>query len=532
MRNGQNRESWREEMNELLTSAQMRAIEGAAIESGAVTGLELMERAGAGVVAAIQARFPALARTPGRAAIYCGPGNNGGDGYVIARLLHGMGWTVAVWSLGDPARLPPDARINFERWSAIGGVDRLEAERSILNAGFWQTPPDLFVDALFGTGLSRPLEGVAEEAIAEVQFYKERRMVGVRCVAVDIPSGLCADSGRLMGNRCLYDLTVTFHTAKPGHYLADGPDYCGAVDVVDIGLPRRGRFARPPSDVATLVEAPIHLEKRSGHKFDHGHALVVSGTMGRSGAARLAARAALRVGAGLVTVAAPGSAMMECAAQLTAVMLRRCDDAEGLAGLLGDARINALCMGPGLGMSDERAALMETALKSGRSLVLDADALTLIARSPALFAMLHDRCVLTPHGGEFSRLFPDLAKRLGHEPMSGPAYSRLDAVREAADRAGCVVLLKGPDTVIGAPGGFAGVHAAVYDRAVPWLATAGAGDVLAGLIAGLVARGHTGFDAARAAVWLHVEAARDVGPGLIAEDLTEALPAVLKRLAV
>ena len=519
-------------MSDLLTSAQMRAIEQTAIESDLVSGVTLMERAGRGVVERLLARFPALGtgRRDGprpAALIFCGPGNNGGDSYVIARLLHARGWRVDVLALGDPDSLPPDAAHHARLWRESGTVSPLSEAAKILAAG----PPDLFIDALFGTGLTRPLSQPVSEALRAVQQRHDARPPLVR-VAVDIPSGLCADSGRVMGARCRYDLTVTFHSAKPGHYLAHGAEICGALDVVDIGLP-----TAQGTDIAQLVGPPADVAKRAGHKYDHGHALVLSGPMGRTGAARLAARAALRIGAGLVTLAAPGSAMMECAAQLTAIMLRRCDDAEALAEILSDERLNAVCIGPGLGLGEGTAARVARTLAMAgserRGVVLDADALSVFEGNPdALFALTTKapRAVLTPHFGEFRRLFPDLAARLSGLPDTGPAYSRLDATRDAARRAGCVVLLKGADTVIAAPDGSARVHGALYDRAAPWLATAGAGDVLSGLITGLLARGFAPLDAACAAAWLHVEAARSFGPGLIAEDLPETLPSVLRGL--
>ncbi|MBD3765867.1 MAG: NAD(P)H-hydrate dehydratase, partial [Rhodobacterales bacterium] len=243
-----------------------------------------------------------------------------------------------------------------------------------------------------------------------------------------------------------------------------------------------------------------------------------------------AARGALRVGAGLVTLGCPPQALAENAARLDAVMLRPLADGAGLAALLADGRIRALCLGPGLGTEGAAHDLVAAALAAGRPAVLDADALTLIAVRPDLTRALHPACVLTPHGGEFARLFPDLAARMQGPVDRGPAFSRLDAARAAAARAGCTVLLKGPDTVIATPDGQAAIHAAVGDRAAPWLATAGAGDVLAGLIAGLLARGQAPFPAACVAAWLHVEAARRFGPGLIAEDLPETLPAVLRDL--
>lgn len=273
------------------------------------------------------------------------------------------------------------------------------------------------------------------------------------------------------------------------------------------------------------------LAKDTGHKFSHGHALILSGGAGRTGAARLAARGALRIGAGLVTLGVPGAAQMEVASQVTAIMLRRAGTVEELAGVLEDARFNAVCIGPGFGV--DRARELVPVVLQDRAVVLDADALTAFAGDPGtLFRMLHDRCVLTPHGGEFARLFPDIAEKLSAAPVKGPAYSKVDATREAAARAGCVVLFKGPDTVIAAPDGRCSVNAAVYDRAAPWLATAGSGDVLAGFITGLLARGFDPMQAAETAAWLHVECARSFGPGLIAEDLPEELPKVFRELGL
>jgi hydroxyethylthiazole kinase-like uncharacterized protein yjeF len=277
----------------------------------------------------------------------------------------------------------------------------------------------------------------------------------------------------------------------------------------------------------------VRFDKDQGHKFTHGHALVLSGGPGRTGAARLAARAALRIGAGLVTLGVPPSAQQEVASQITALMLTRVADAEALQTVLSDNRLNALCLGPGLGTGPREAALVAAVLGAPvaqRATVLDADALTLIAKDPHLFNTLHETCVLTPHAGEFARLFPDIAARLAAAPTGGPAYSKADATQAAAARAGCVVLFKGPDTVIAAPDGSCSIHAAQYGRAAPWLATAGAGDVLAGFITGLLARGFSAMQAAENAAWLHVECALSFGPGLIAEDLPEEVPKVLRRL--
>ena len=530
----------------------MRAIERSAIESGAVTGLALMERAGQGVVAAIRARWPGVSRVT----VLCGPGNNGGDGFVVARRLREAGCAVRVLAAAGPDRMPPDAAANARRWLEHGVAGPLTEEA--LRDG---PEPDLYIDAIFGTGLSRPPEG----AIAALLRHIGGESGGPPMVAVDAPSGLCLDSGRaLLVPMPRAALTVTFDCLKAGHVLAEGPELCGEVVVQDIGVapwrldqaprdagdPRWPGFAPLRLGLVGPVDRdghgsaanrqqgafdPRRLDKATqagrpaAHKYTHGHALVLSGGMGRTGAARLAARAALRVGAGAVTLGAPGPGMMECAAQITALMLRRVDGTEDLPALLQDKRINALCLGPGMGV--ERAADLLTALRGGgvepRPTVVDADALTALG---AVAEPLPIDWVLTPHGGEFSRLFPDLAARLAEPALKGPAYSKVDAVRAAAARAGCVVLLKGPDTVIAMPDGRAAVHAASGARAAPWLATAGAGDVLAGLIAGLMARGFAPFDAACAGAWLHVEAALAVGPGLIAEDLPEALPGVLRAL--
>ena len=532
-------------MTELLTSAQMRAIEAAAIASGAVTGLALMERAGRGVVEAIFAEWPDLRAGSFRAAVLCGPGNNGGDGFVVARLLKEWGWEVEVFLHGDPERMPADARVNYGRWVEMGEVRPLSALRGG-DASLAAFGPGVVVDALFGTGLSRLLDDQLVDIQEKVSLGWDARGAIPRWVAVDVPSGLCADSGRSLGCRLPCDLTVTFHARKRGHVLAEGPHFCGVVRVVDIGLD-----GAEGGDVVEIAAPGLGLGKGFGHKFLYGHAFVLGGASGRGGAARLAARGALRMGAGLVTVGCPGEALVENAARLDAVMLRVVEEGADLARVLEDGRIRALCLGPGLGTGAREAGLVAAALGigdhvassgegvaggsgsgPGRGLVLDADALTILARDGDLFGALHGACVLTPHGGEFARLFPDIAERLATPAVAGPAYSKVDATHEAAVRAGCVILFKGADTVIAAPDGRCAVHAAAYDRAAPWLATAGAGDVLAGFIAGLMARGYSPFDAACAGAWLHVECARDFGPGLIAEDLPDILPNVFRRLGL
>lgn len=522
-------------MTELLTSTQMRALEDRAMASGRVTGLALMERAGQGVVDAIFAAWPQFQTSGGQAVVLCGPGNNGGDGFVVARLLAGWGWEVTVCATGPSVTRDAQTMRGAWKGAVIGTADLDWPQMQVAS---------LVIDAMFGIGLSRDIApgiwGLLEMAQA----------VDCKLVAVDILSGICSDSGRVRSvggyvDRSA-DLTVTFERPKLGHHLGAGAELSGHLYVVPLGLEREisALLRESGESVVDLTSvSPLDLSKSEGHKFDYGHALIVSGGHGQAGAARLSARAALRVGAGLVTLASPLTAMVENAARLDAIMLKPVADAEALRALLMDTRINALCIGPGFGLDTKAADLLGVALSTKRtirssgasqplSLVLDADALTMISRDEGLFALLHSRCVVTPHAGEFARLFPDIANKLTDCGANSPAYSKVEATRAAAHRAGCTVLFKGADTVISAPDGRCVINSAAYDRAAPWLATAGSGDVLAGLITGLMARGFAPFDAAGTAAWLHVECARSFGPGLIAEDLPEELPKVFRNLGV
>lgn len=530
---------------EILTSAQMRAIESAAMKSGKVTGAWLMECAGRAVAGQIRLRWP----KPGRVTVLCGPGNNGGDGYVIARLLHRAGWSVRVLGLNNTPG--PDAAKMKHMWQQVGPIQPLtetELRRSDQNS-------DVYVDAIFGTGLTRPIDGQIRAILrylggsgGDGAFFRER------LIAVDCPSGMCLDSGAMLGwprgdsfTAPQARMTVTFDSPKIGHLLDQGPALCGELIVADIGL-AEWREARPypatttpmlssPSVIALWPDFDIPDTRRIGpdgtlrmlqksssgqsHKYNHGHALIVAGGPGHGGAARLSARAALRIGAGLVTLAPPPDAMRDHIGPPDALMRRPVQDITDLSAVLSDKRINAVCLGPGCGV-DRAAALLPELVASGRPCVLDADALTALVACKTAFEGLHDRIVLTPHMGEFARLFPDLAERL-----TGPAYSKLDAARDAAALSGAVVLLKGPDTVIAAPNSQAVIHSA-FD--VPWLATAGAGDVLAGIISGLLARGITPLDAAGLGTLIHAGAARLFGPGLIADDLPDLFPRVLRDM--
>ncbi|MEM9316374.1 MAG: NAD(P)H-hydrate dehydratase [Pseudomonadota bacterium] len=535
-------------MTYLLTAAQMKALEQAAIDSGEVNGLELMERAGRGVVAAILEEWPELAKTSHRAVVLCGPGNNGGDGFVVARLLRERGWEVEVFLYGDREKLPPDALANADSWERLGATiplvpgclaDAIDRARSkevtgpdgLENVG--QTT--IYVDALFGTGLSRQFD---ENLLAVIREWMD--CCYEHGVAIDIPSGVCSDSGKTLSAGPYSKVVVTFECPKVGHYLGAANFDVGTLVVSSLDISFAGIDYK---SLARLFEREdIELDQTGffhdglnkslrQHKYHHGHAVMLAGGPGRGGAARLAARGALRIGAGLVTVACPSDALTENAAKLDAIMLRVLDDPEALADLLADDRLNAICIGPGLGTTQSTRNMVNVVLAAQRNTLLDADALTVFADAPeALFDLLHKRCVLTPHAGEFARLFPDIAEKLTAPATKGPAYSKLDATREAAARAGCTVLFKGPDTVIADPDGRSRINSAHYDRKAPWLATAGAGDVLAGFITGLLARGQSPLEAASTGAWLHVECARSFGPGLIAEDLPEELPKVLKTL--
>ena len=548
-------------MTELLTSAQMRTLELAEMEAGETTGLELMERAGQGVCDAVLARWPKLSEAPHRALVLCGPGNNGGDGFVIARLLAARDWTVDVFLFGDPNKLPPDARVNHDLWAAEHSVHAW-------NIAVYQgcPRPDLIVDAVFGTGLTRPMPTEVAELLDRSAASHWKRASQIARVAVDCPSGLNLDTGLIPvagdvdapdfdpwpKTLNTADLTVTFHSAKLGHYLGLGPMLCGVLETADIGLRgaalERSPLMRPPDPERVRLVAPVFMGRalsrwpaslvgktqHGGHKYDHGHVAVFAGGVGRGGAARLAARAALRAGAGLVTVICPPAALQENAARLDAVMLRALPDVSALKDV-ADERVTGFVLGPGMGLSERTRdiALQCLARRADADrwrdpvVVLDADALTVFSEDPQkLFDAVHPRTLLTPHQGEFARLFPDLEASL----RAGQA--KTEVVRQAAARAGCIVLLKGHDTVIAGPDGACSVHAASYDREVPWLATAGAGDVLAGLVAGLSASQTSGdlHNMAEVAVWLHVEAARAFGPALIAEDLPDALPGVFRSL--
>jgi hydroxyethylthiazole kinase-like uncharacterized protein yjeF len=498
-------------MAELLSTAEMADADRRTIQGGN-PGIMLMENAGRAVADAVAVTRPVGSRV----VVVAGPGNNGGDGFVAARRLAERGYPVDVLLLGEASRLKGDAALAAKKWA---GPVTPAVPQALADA-------DIIVDALFGAGLDRPVEGQARAMIEAVNARNDAG--GVPVIAVDLPSGINGTSGAVMGAAIRATRSVTFFRKKPGHLLLPGREHCGVVTVADIGIPAGVLGTIRPKtfeNVPALWRAAFPLPRPDGHKYDRGHAVAVSGPTWSTGAARLAARGALRAGAGLVTIASPREALAVNAAASLAVMVRPIDGAGELTAFLGDRRFNAVVLGPGLGVGEATRDIVLAALAGERGVVLDADALTSFAEAPEPLAQaLKSRkaavTILTPHEGEFSRYFGALDKQtqLG---------SKLERTRLAAKITDAVVLLKGPDTVVATPDGRASIAA----NAPAYLATAGAGDVLAGMAAGLLAQGMPGFEAASAAVWLHGEAAAAFGPGLISEDLPETLPAVLRKLA-
>ena len=491
---------------EVLTTTEMERADRLTIAAG-TPGFALMMSAGQAVA---EAAMDLVEEGP--IVVVAGRGNNGGDGFVAAAELAARGREVSVILLCERDSLQGDAALAARGWKypvlpfnpqAIG-------------------KPALIIDALFGAGLNRPVKGDPLEMIEAINAN------GAPVLAVDLPSGVNGASGAVMGVAINAAETVTFFRRKPAHLLMPGRKHCGRrVRVADIGIdPGVLDEIRPRTseNVPQSWQKSFPVPDIDGHKYARGHAVVMSGELASTGAARLAARGALRAGAGLVTMASPRDALAVNAAALTAVMVRAIDNVIQFAELLDDKRLNSIVLGPGAGVGGRTRDFVHTALSAKRGLVLDADALTSFAEEPGrLFESIkasHDpQVVLTPHEGEFPRLFSDISNK-------HPGRSKLERVRDAAERCGAVVLLKGPDTVVASPDG----RASIASNAPPWLATAGAGDVLAGIIAGVLAQGVAAYEAACIGVWMHGEAAREAGPGLIAEDLPEVLPAVFRRL--
>jgi ADP-dependent NAD(P)H-hydrate dehydratase / NAD(P)H-hydrate epimerase len=473
----------------LLTVQEMARADQLAIAAG-IPGIDLMEAAGRGVARCIQRRHAAVP-----VVVLCGPGMNGGDGFVVARLLAEAGWTVRLGLLGSIDRLQGDAALAAARWDGL-----VEAASPVLLDG-----AGMVVDALFGAGLNRDLSGAA---LKIVEAVRDQALAGrFTVVAIDVPSGVDGDTGRVRGAAAPADFTVTFFREKPGHLLLPGRELMGDPRVIDIGIPtsviddigpRQGRNS------PEIWRALLPIPGPTSHKYRRGHAVIAAGAV-MTGAARLAAMAARRVGAGLLTLAAPNEVADLYRAAAPGFLVADCKTSEDFEAVIEDLRRNAILVGPGQGLDQRTRDNAEAALATGRAVVLDADALTLFAGA---LDDLADRVVgplvITPHDAEFARLFPGLV-----------TLGKIERAREAAARLGGVVVLKGADTVIAEPGGLALIN----DNAPPWLATGGTGDVLAGTVLGLLAQGMAGFEAAAAAVWLNGAAATSVGAGLIAEDL-------------
>lgn len=513
---------------ELLLPEQMAKADQMTIDGG-IAGYDLMERAGETVAASAQELLEEQtgSSASGMVCILCGPGNNGGDGFVAARLLEEEGWSAIVGCSVDAEALTGDASLAAQDWGE---------EIYPLSPKLWQDA-DLVIDALFGAGLDRPVTGELADLIEALNDS------GLPVLSVDLPSGVEGGSGLVRGAAVKAMRSVTFFCRKPGHVLYPGAAHCGQLAVAQIGIENDvleecgsvGLINDPALWRDDMPEAVKPLDqidafRLADHKFHRGHCLVVCGGATSSGAARLAARAGLRAGAGLVTLAPPQDAAAIVAAQVTSIMVEPISDFMPFSAILTARNYDALLLGPGMGLDEEHACLVDEALKQDGAVVLDADALSLIAEQgegglKALQSSVPARngqLILTPHEGEFARLFPDLSHRLRGQD----GRSKLDCALIAAQRSGAIVVLKGADTIIANPEGLA----VVQSDGVPYMATAGSGDVLAGLIAGLAGQGMIAFEAACAAVWLHVQAGRSLGAGLISEDLPDCMPELYAML--
>lgn len=492
-------------MSILLTPAQMSQADLLATASG-IGFDDLMENAGVAVAEEIQQRFAKCA-----VLVLCGPGNNGGDGYVVARHLKNAGWPVRLAFLGAQAALPKDGAAMAALWD---GPSHAISENADDNCALLDDV-GLVVDGLFGAGINRDIDG------AVAVFIQALNDADCPVVAIDVPSGIDGQSGAVRGVAVQAAATVTFFRRKPGHLLLPGRQYCGAVAVCDIGI-----GANVLDEIAPQLFANgpalwrVPGADLNDHKYARGHCVVVSGGPFNTGASRLSAQAALRAGAGLVSIAGAAAALSVQAHHVTSIMLDEISDSDDLARVLSDRRRNALVIGPAAGVGPSTHQNVLIALQSGAACVLDADALTsFVGDERALFAAIKSKqarpVVLTPHEGEFARIFP---------LVRGDKVAR---AREAAALSGAVIVLKGADSVIAAPDGWAVIN----ENAPPSLAVAGSGDVLAGVIGGLLAQGMSGKSAAAAGVYVHGAAGQAFGGrGLIAEDLPERIPAVLQAL--
>lgn len=486
----------------VLNVSEMKRADEAAIALG-TSGFQLMQNAGQAVAQAAGEMAP-----HGPILVIAGRGNNGGDGLVAATELAAKGRDVSVILLCDRATLTGDAALAAAAWK--GSVEAFNPNAI--------DKPSLIIDALFGAGLDRAVKGDPKAMIDAMNAN------GAPILSIDLPSGIHGDTGEILGAAVNATRTVTFFRRKPAHLLLPGRIHCGEVIVTDIGIPADVLDDIAPltfENVPDLWADAFPVPQIDGHKYARGHAVVVSGDLASTGAARLSACGALRAGAGLVTVASPRDALAVNAGALTSVMVRVADTPDQFATMLNDQRLNACLIGPGAGLGQRTRDFVLAALNVRRALVLDADALTSFSETPAeLFSAIRTQAdptvVLTPHDGEFHRLFGDLGK----------IESKLDRARAAAAKSGAIIVLKGADTVVACPDGRASIAA----NAPPWLATAGSGDVLAGIICGMLAQHVPAFEAASIGVWMHGETGHMFGPGLIAEDLPDVLPEVFRNL--
>jgi ADP-dependent NAD(P)H-hydrate dehydratase / NAD(P)H-hydrate epimerase len=483
-------------MTAILACDEVRACEARAVEAG-ISLWDLMRKAGQACADVLHAEFP-----EGRVVVLAGPGNNGGDAFVAAQRLVDLERSVTLYELGGATRTEEGAEAS-RHWTGVHAP--LEDLRIAQG--------DVVLDGLFGAGLSRALSGEAAFAAEQVNAS------GAKIVAIDVPSGVNGDTGAVSGPAIRADVTVTFCAKKPAHVLQPAASLCGEIVVAQIGF---GDFVAEAGGGRLVENSPalwshaLNWPEATSHKHQRGRLAVVTGGVANTGAARLAARAGLRVGAGVVTLLCPPAALVVVAKAVEAVMTASFADTSELVALT--AKSSAIVIGPAAGVTPTTRANVEALAKAGRHLVLDADALTVFAgQADALSGILSAPAVLTPHTGEFERLFPGL--------LDG-SKNKVEAVRTAAAQVNAVVLLKGPDTVIAEPAG----RAVVNTHATPFLATAGSGDVLAGIIGGLLAQGLDPFSAACVGAWMHGDAGLRAGPGLTAEDLDGALKETIGEL--
>lgn len=476
----------------LLTTHTMQQAEKYA-DSHGTSYMVMMENAGKAIFDCVINNYkkqPVL--------ILCGPGNNGGDGFVVARLLKQAGWSVKI--VGDIVAKTPDSKDMLDRC----GCDILPISPDVLN------DKPLIIDALFGAGLMRPIDGNNGYIIQEINNLQ------LDVVAVDIPSGVDGNTGEILGIATKAKHTVTFLRKKPGHLLLPAKARCGKVIIANINIPPECLEKIKPiifENFPSLWQVPA--PSADEHKYNRGHTCVIAGEM--SGAPRIAARSARRVGSGLVTLAGPQDIYQVLATEEAGALLQHLDTKKDFTNLLANEKITTWLIGPGYGVHEETVTTICNILKTNKPSVLDADAITSFEKNPEkLFSAINGEVVLTPHSGEFKRLFPKLNK------------DKLTNVQEAAQLSGATIVLKGSDTIIVAPDG----RTIINSNASAYLATAGSGDALAGIIAGLLAQGLNGFDAAACGVYLHAETANMFGEGLIAEDIPETLPKVLHKLAM